>query len=139
MVRRATGNVCLPDGLRIPKGTRLGVSSHAAWDQNIFPNPDKFDASRFLRLREQPGNENHWQLTTTRPEQIAFGHGKHACPGRFLAANEIKIAFCHLLLKYDWELKPSAKAPKVVSHGIMLDSDPTVKIMVRSRRAELEL
>lgn len=139
MVRTATGDIRLPDGLHIPKGTRLGVSSHAAWDPNVFPNADKFDAFRFLRLREQPGSENLWQLTTTRPEQIAFGHGKHACPGRFLAANEIKIALCHLLLKYDWKLSPSTTVPKAVSSGIMLDSDPTVKIKVRSRLAEVEL
>lgn len=139
MVRKATGDICLPDGFHIPKGTRLGVSSQASWDPNVFPNPKKFDAFRFLRLREQPGNENLWQLTTTRPEQIAFGHGKHACPGRFLAANEVKIALCHLLLKYEWKLSPSTTVPKAISNGIMLDSDPTVKIMVRSRQAEVEL
>lgn len=139
MVRRAMDDIQLPNGLHIPKGTKLGVAAGASWDPKIFPDPYKFDATRFLRLREQPGAENVWQLTTTRPEQIAFGHGKHACPGRFLAANEIKIAMCHMLLKYDWELSDPDKAPKAISHGIMLDSDPTVKVRVRSREPEVAL
>ena len=138
MVRTATEDIDLPDGFHIPMGTRLGVSSHASWDPKIFPNPEKFDPFRFVRLREQPGQENVWQLTTTRPEQIAFGHGQHACPGRFLAANEVKIALCHLLLKHDWELS-SITMPKAISHGIMLDSDPTVKVKVRSRVPDVEL
>ncbi|KAL4956092.1 cytochrome P450 [Aspergillus filifer] len=138
MVRTATEDIDLPNGFHIPMGTRLGVSSHASWDPKIFPNPEKFDPFRFVRLREQPGQENVWQLTTTRPEQIAFGHGQHACPGRFLAANEVKIALCHLLLKHDWELS-SITMPKAISHGIMLDSDPTVKVKVRSRVPDVEL
>lgn len=139
MNRVAMGNTHLPDGTLIPRGTKLGVSSHALWDPEVYSNPSRFDGYRFLRLRQQPGNENAWQLTTTRPEHIAFGHGKHACPGRFLAANEIKIALCHMLLKYEWKLPPTATIPKAVANGIMLDSDPTVKIMLRRRQAEVEL
>ena len=139
MVRKATGDIRLPSGFQIPKGTRLGVSSRGSRDPNVFPNPDTFDPYRFVRLREQPGQENVWQLTTTRPEQIAFGHGLHACPGRFLAANEVKIALCHLLMKHDWRLNNSTGSIKPVTHGIMLDSDPTVKAQVRSRQAEIAL
>lgn len=139
MVRKATGDIRLTNGFEIPKGTRLGVSSRGSRDPRTFPNPDTFDAYRFVRLREQPGQENVWQLTTTRPEQIAFGHGLHACPGRFLAANEVKIALCHLLMKHDWRLSSSSPQIKAVSHGIMLDSDPTVKVGVRIRQAEVAL
>ena len=32
---------------------------------------------------------------------LPFGLGKHACPGRQFAVNEIKVALHHLLLKYD--------------------------------------
>jgi len=139
MVRKATHNIRLPSGFEIPKGTRLGIPANASWDPSIFPEPEKFDPYRFVRLREQPGEEDRWQLTTLRSEQIAFGHGKHACPGRFLAANEIKIALCHLLLKYDWKLSSSSPVPTAISHGIMLDSDPTTLAMVRSRESEVAL
>jgi len=144
MNRVATGDTRLPDGTRIPKGTKLGVASHAMWDANVYPEPEKFDGYRFLRLREKPGNSNAWQLTSTCPEHIAFGHGLHACPGRFLAASEIKIALCHLLLQYEWQASdPSSSAsnspPRIIAHGIMMDSDPTVKVKVRARVAEVKL
>lgn len=35
---------------------------------------------------------------------MGFGFGRHSCPGRFFAANEVKIALCHILLKYDFKL-----------------------------------
>ncbi|KAK2037422.1 cytochrome P450, partial [Colletotrichum somersetense] len=139
MNRVATENTRLPNGILIPKGTKLGVSSHALWDADLYPNPEQFDGRRFLNLRRQPGNGNSWQLTTTRSEHIAFGHGKHACPGRFLAANEIKIALCHMLLKYDWELSSPTTIPMTISHGIMLDADPTVKVIFRRRQPEMNL
>ncbi|KAK1499410.1 ent-kaurene oxidase [Colletotrichum cuscutae] len=32
---------------------------------------------------------------------MAFGFGRHACPGRFFAATEIKMLIARLLLEYD--------------------------------------
>ncbi|RIB00107.1 hypothetical protein C2G38_1994680, partial [Gigaspora rosea] len=32
---------------------------------------------------------------------VTFGGGKHACPGRFFAVNEIKICLHKLILKYN--------------------------------------
>lgn len=139
MTRVAMDDTQLPDGTPIPKGTNLGVSSQNLWDPTVFPNPQQFDGYRFLRLREQAGNENAWQLATTRPEHIAFGHGKHACPGRFFAANEVKIALCHLLLKYDWKLADPKSSPRTVAHGNALDADPNVKVLLRRHQAEIEL
>lgn len=42
-------------------------------------------------MREQAETETEALLVTTSPNHLAFGHGKHACPGRFFAATEIKI------------------------------------------------
>lgn len=36
---------------------------------------------------------------------MPFGYGKHACPGRFFAANEIKVIVINLLRKYDIETR----------------------------------
>ncbi|KAK8030950.1 ent-kaurene oxidase [Apiospora arundinis] len=39
---------------------------------------------------------------------MAFGYGKHACPGRFFAANEIKLILAHILLQYDLRMPDGA-------------------------------
>lgn len=32
---------------------------------------------------------------------LNFGYGRHACPGRFFATNEIKMVLARLILEYD--------------------------------------
>jgi len=56
-------------------------------------NPNEFNAFRYLKKNS----------SASRVEKsfLLFGLGKHACPGRFFAVNEIKIALHYLLLKYD--------------------------------------
>ena len=34
---------------------------------------------------------------------LAWGHGRHACPGRFFAAHLMKIMLAHVLVNYDIE------------------------------------
>lgn len=36
---------------------------------------------------------------------VAFGHGRHACPGRFFAANELKAMLAHVVSEYDVRLE----------------------------------
>ena len=99
MSRRAMESFTLSDGTRIPKGAYLQVPTFDMPDGDRWgPNKHKFDGRRFLDLRNQPGQENRWQFVTTSAEHLGFGHGQHACPGRFFASNEIKIAIAHLLL-----------------------------------------
>lgn len=48
------------------------------------------------------------QAATTGPDAFNFGHGPHACPGRFFAVYVIKCIFIELLMNYDIHLKGSA-------------------------------
>jgi cytochrome P450 len=54
-----------------------------------------------MRRSGEPGKENTLLLVSMIPEYIGFGYGIHACPGRFFAANEVKIALIFMLLNYD--------------------------------------
>jgi cytochrome P450 len=36
-----------------------------------------------------------------KPLYFQFGYGRHACPGRFFAANEIKMMVANFVLAYD--------------------------------------
>src|SRR4051812_48404223 len=104
MKRMVKKSITLSDGTVLPAGSQIMVCDNLALDPKVFPEPDKFDMTRFLRLREQPGQENYHQFVTPSPSLMAFGYGQHACPGRFFASNEVKIALCCMLLKYDFRL-----------------------------------
>ncbi|OTB03468.1 hypothetical protein M426DRAFT_321828 [Hypoxylon sp. CI-4A] len=138
MHRYAEERVELSDGTVIPKGSRIIVVNNYN-DPTIFEEPEKFDAARFLKMRQKAGQEHNWQFVTTGASQTLFGHGQHACPGRFFASNELKILLCHLLLKYDWRFVPGEGRPKAGSfegnNGVADDS----KIQARRRRPEIDL
>ncbi|KAL5365631.1 cytochrome P450 [Aspergillus floccosus] len=138
MRRLASEDVKLSDGTIIPKGSNLFVSSGNMWDPSVYPDPEKFDPYRFLKLREIPGHETSAQLASPSPEHLGFGFGKHACPGRFFAVNEVKIALCHILLKYEIRL-PEGYTPVKRNMGISLNVDPLARLLVKRRKEEILL
>ncbi|KAK5637139.1 hypothetical protein RRF57_012851 [Xylaria bambusicola] len=138
MHRIALADVTLSDGTVIPKGTKCAVRSTKRLDPNVYENPDVFDGARFMRMRDVDSKSNQAHLVTTGTEALGFGHGLHACPGRFFAANELKIALVHLLLKYD--LKPTKDyVHKVIELGFDLRVDPKSQIMAKRRKEEIDL
>lgn len=138
MRRLAQEEIKLSDGTVIPKGAFLVVSNDRMWDPNTYSDPETFDPYRFLKLRETAGHETSAQLVSPSPEHMAFGFGRHACPGRFFAANEIKIALCHILLKYEFKLAEGCE-PRARKNGLSLNVDPLAKIAIRRRREEISL
>ncbi|EQB57238.1 hypothetical protein CGLO_02656 [Colletotrichum gloeosporioides Cg-14] len=113
-----------------PKGRKIH-------DKETFSsNADNFVGHQFLRMRELPGQENNWQFVSTIPEFLSFGHGKHACPGRFFASNDIKIAPIHLLMKYDWDIV--GKKPKSAVKARFVP-DPETLVAYRSRTPEIDI
>jgi cytochrome P450 len=138
MKRIATKDVVLSDGFKIPRGADVTVFSGNMWDGEVYADPGRWDPYRFHRLRQAADKENAAQLVSTSPEHLGFGHGKHACPGRFFAGNEIKVALCHLLLKYDWRL-PEGADVQFLRHGFTMTASPSAKIMVRRREEEVPL
>ncbi|KAK1625299.1 cytochrome P450 [Colletotrichum phormii] len=122
MGRIADADVQLSDGTVIPKAMKCAVANTSRHDPAIYENP-----------LEKPG-----AFVTTGPDSLGFGHGQHACPGRFFAANEVKIAMCHLLLKYDLELVPGSDC-SVQAHGFSLNWNTGAKIRVRRRKEEVNL
>ncbi|RDW61949.1 hypothetical protein BP6252_11382 [Coleophoma cylindrospora] len=63
----------LSDGTRLPQGAWVTVAATVQKDPQFWSEPDTYDGFRFYNLRQQPGNENRYQSTTTGPEQIGFG------------------------------------------------------------------
>ncbi|KAI1746961.1 cytochrome P450 [Xylaria castorea] len=108
----APEGVTLPDGSHIPCGTKVGVSGYSIHrDERNYPDAVRYDAFRFVRGQEQEvGGEKRPQgLINTSEKFMGFSHGSHACPGRFFATNQLKIALGHIALLY--EIEPVSERP----------------------------
>lgn len=138
MRRLALDHVKLSDGTVIPKNSQVCVTPRRMWDGEIHKDPEKFDPYRFYNMRQEAENHTKAQLVVTTPDHLAFGHGKQACPGRFFAANEIKIVLIHLLLRYDWTIA-EGRTPQIQRAGIFVMTDPQLKMMVRRRQEEIAI
>ena len=134
MRRLVEADITLSDGTLVKKGMRIHIDTHRMVDPEVYENPEEWKGSRFYDLRSQPGKEHLAQLVTTSVDHIGFGHGNHACPGRFFAASELKIALCHLLMKYDWKLSPGTPT-NIVQLGFSQRANPATKVLYRRRKS----
>lgn len=139
MNRLVKKDITLSDGTILPMGSRILVPDDRGHDPLTFDHPEKFDLGRFVELRQQPGGESRYQFVTTTSEHLGFGHGQHACPGRFLAGHELKIAMCFFLLRYDLSFVGSDGRPKDMAFETASMTDPKLKFQIRRRREEIDL
>ena len=102
--RRVLKGITLSNGQCIPPGCIIEVPSQAIYnDSTYYPDSEKFDGFRHYKLRRGGSTADHArnQFVTTNEQNLAFGYGRHACPGRFFAANEIKMIVAKMILDYD--------------------------------------
>lgn len=113
--RKVLKSFTLSNGQVIPKGRIIEISAGSvSKDSEFFENPETFDALRFYNIREakqQPEVARsgrspaeivaNSQFLSVGTSSLAFGYGRHACPGRFFAANEIKMIMATALLHYE--------------------------------------
>jgi cytochrome P450 len=125
----------LQDGIVIPRGTLIGIPAHAvAQDPRLFPGP--FSGFRFVPHAVGVGSQKPQpaQFVTTNASNLSWGYGKHACSGRFFAANEIKILIAHFIVHFDFKFGGGRKErPRNLDFELQSMADPTVEILVRRR------
>ena len=110
------------------------------FDDQFYNEAAKFDAFRFSRAREAAEaakdegkdvpvlNED---MVTTSPHFLAFSHGVHACPGRFFAANQLKLLLATFVMNYD--VKPLASRPPNTPLGDVMIPPIKATMFVRRR------
>lgn len=136
MRRYVMKDVKLSDGTLLKKGSRVGIDANRMLDPEAFEDPLEWKPYRFLELRSQPGKEAMAQAASVHVDHTAFGYGQQACPGRFFAVNEIKVALCHLFLKYDVELRPGSDTRTVYAgSGAFTSAEARIRIKKRGEMA----
>ena len=103
--------VQLPSGETVPQGVWVGLPVAAIHhDAAFYPEPDAYLPFRFSDEREKLHAESggpkaleasKLAMTTTSQTFLPFSHGRHACPGRFYAAQLLKLLLAELALRYD--------------------------------------
>ncbi|CAB4405691.1 unnamed protein product [Rhizophagus irregularis] len=80
------------NGLQVPKGHVVDIYSYDTYhDESLQgPNPTSFEPHRHNVPASKVGRNF-----------LTFGGGKHMCPGRFLAINEIKFFMHNAILNYN--------------------------------------
>jgi len=151
LLRRVTGKggVMFEDGVRLPEGATVSIPSWSGQtDGDNFENPMKFDPFRYSRIREEAAKNassaDHkdekstaapLSFVTTGVNFLPFGHGKNACPGRFLVDVELKMIVGYLVTHYDlkWPAEYNGVRPesKWMAEACMPPADG--KIMVKRR------
>ncbi|KAF4512681.1 hypothetical protein G6O67_000030 [Ophiocordyceps sinensis] len=135
-LRKVMKPISLSDGTQLPVGTRVVAPlAGIAHDERFFPNADQFDPLRFYHLRQQSAEANsRLQFTSIGDTYVNFGAGRHACPGRFFAGNEIKLVLARFVLGYDVRLQPGEQRPKPMS--IVMTKSPSPNAVLEFRRRQ---
>jgi cytochrome P450 len=104
-------------------------------DPEIYPDPEKFDGFRFSKLRSLEGlNSGRLQHAASNLDSMAFGYGRHACPGRFFASTEIKMIMVYLLMNYDFKFPEGVtKRPESLAAETQLLPNRTATVMLKGR------
>ncbi|KAL4936871.1 cytochrome P450 [Aspergillus oleicola] len=134
------------NGLKVPRGAQLAWPLWGLYNSSFTPvlspsynagagnpGPEIFDGFRFSKLRDchSPGGQKHSAVSTSE-DSLNFGHGPHACPGRFFAIHEIKTLVVNILVDYDIRIKDIAE-PTHIMQGIHMMPNPAALVELKWR------
>ncbi|KAI5459413.1 cytochrome P450 [Mariannaea sp. PMI_226] len=144
-------------GWVIPQGAFVTVNLEGTHhDDDLYPEARSYDPWRYSRPREAWEDEKKKReaergangkksddevkeeartrglgMVTTSDAHLAFGHGRHACPGRFFVAHELKLIMAAILLNYDLKMIDHRPQPQWFGGTIIPPLDACVEIRRR--------
>ncbi|KAJ7485721.1 cytochrome P450 [Mycena latifolia] len=127
------------DGTVLPYGSFLSVAVRPThYDPLNYENPRAFDGFRFCRESADVDSPNknrfNRSMVSTAVDYLPFGTGKHACPGRFFAAMELKTMLAHLVINYDIKEEAEGVCPTNTHPGFTPGLGATGRVFLRKRQ-----
>ncbi|PGH00530.1 hypothetical protein GX51_05745 [Blastomyces parvus] len=114
LLRESPIDGCTINGIYVPQGT---VASTSTWttqrNPEYFPNPDKFDPSRWLGDNVSEGMKKFW---------MPFSKGPRNCMGRTMGLFEMRILIATLVRKFNVSIDDAmaADAMDVTDHFLLI-------------------
>lgn len=133
-----------PDGITLPNGQHLpqGITvCFSGWglhhDAAVYPRPFEFVPERFVptyspAVEPKAAKSRQAVAAETDQQYLAWGVGKHACPGRFFAVDFSKIITLRILV--DYEIMAVEKRPENVWVEYNVIPPPNATLVIRRRR-----
>jgi cytochrome P450 len=136
--RIAINDYTFSDGQRIPAGTTLAAPACLThFDPSVYENPLEFDGFRFVKMKEDAildGKPNkQFGMISISAQFLPFSLGRHACPGRFFAAVEIKMMLAYMLMTYDMKLVDGVRPPDIIVMNSPV-ANPSAEVLFRRRQ-----
>ncbi|KAI0600760.1 P450 monooxygenase [Biscogniauxia sp. FL1348] len=132
LARLALKPYTFANGLHIPRGTVIFTPNSPLFEDELFYKDAKhFDGFRFARMRDDPKLKYSCDLTATSEQSMHFGMGRHACPGRFMVSDEVKLALIHILRNFDISMERFGPRPPNIAFGKFMLPDSNVKVWLR--------
>ncbi|KAI1309821.1 cytochrome P450 [Xylaria venustula] len=127
----------LKDGTHIPKGCRIAFANgDHQMDPEITEDPFTFDPMRSYRKRQTSTlqHDRNQAVLTDLNNNLTFGYGNQACPGRFLGVAEVKFLLARLLTEFDFKYPEGKSMPNTLHADENVFPEPSAKLMMRKRR-----
>lgn len=122
----------------IPAGTPVAMTPHLVLiDPTIFPNPRKFDPSRWLDGGEDVAMAEGKVTSRLDKYIVAFGKGSRNCIGMHLAYAQLYMSLAAVVARYDLEMYQTDDSDATPSRdlftaGVKLDS-VGIRVVVHGR------
>ncbi|EPS93133.1 hypothetical protein FOMPIDRAFT_87229 [Fomitopsis schrenkii] len=129
--RIAVQDYTFADGTFIPKGTMVSAASrNLLLEADHYVDPAVFDPRRY----EGEGGSPKDNSARTDDHYLVFGHGQHACSGRFFAVTVLKAMLAHIVVTYDVKFPGGSRSiPPPMWLGVAMLSNRKANVLFRKR------
>jgi sterol 14-demethylase len=109
----------------VPVGSTVAVSPSVSNRMpDCFPEPERFDPSRYLAPREEDKQGFAW---------IPFGGGRHRCVGASFAMMQLKAIFSVLLRRFEFEMAQPSESYRNDHSKMVVQLEQPCRVRYRRR------